>query len=131
MHLPALVLLLFIAVASLFSPLCSALPLDVASSSAGSARWTHANSPSALHSLPLSQPSVDLQPLVPLDNTTPPSAAEETASAPSLSSRKTDGYVAMRLEPERRYARQARYFESPKDRLERRGREMHLLEYLA
>ena len=130
MYLPALVLLLSIAVASLLSPLCSALPLDAASNSAGSARWTHANSPSALHSLPLSQPSVDLQPLVPLDNTTPPSA-EEKASAPSLSSRKTDGYVAMRLEPERRYARQARYFESPKDRLERRGREMHLLEYLA
>ncbi|CBQ68384.1 hypothetical protein sr14685 [Sporisorium reilianum SRZ2] len=117
-HLPALHLLTLTLL--LLQPhLSHGLPLQ---SSANMLRSSFPNSPS--RTLSLSQPSSDLDPLIPVD----PNAAqmqvqeqEQAQQEPSLK----------HLAAERGYARQARLFESPNQHEVRRKREIRLLEYLA
>ncbi|SPO30791.1 uncharacterized protein UTRI_05583_B [Ustilago trichophora] len=93
------------------------LAASLALAETNAARWTHANSPSPLHTLPLSQPSSDLSPRISLL----PSSGSMGDIAAS-----TSGDAGV----ERRYAGQARFFESPNERAVRRGRERRLFEYL-
>ncbi|SPO29761.1 uncharacterized protein UTRI_05583 [Ustilago trichophora] len=109
--------LLFLAVIASIAILASlvvALPL----AETNAARWAHSNSPSPLHTLALSQPSSDLNPRISL---LPSFESMDTVQAG------TNGGAGV----EKRYAGQARFFESPNDRSVRRGRESRLFEYLS
>ena len=107
-------------------------------SNSNSARLTHPNSPSPLHSLPLGQPTSDLQPLtLPPSTTDEPDPTLHSRSQPTsldlLDPQQNEQLTTQRgfLESDRRYARQPRLFESPKDRKSRLRRERQLLAYLA
>lgn len=83
-----------------------------------------ANSPP--HTLSLSQPTSDLNPLVPVD---PDAGQVQTQEQPG--SAQDEETSITYLAAERGYARQAPLFESPSQQASRRKSEVRLLEYLA
>lgn len=145
--LPTTLLLLLLSILTIFATLTASLPLE-----GPNAAWlNHRNSPSASHSLPLGQPSSDLQPLVPvpdaysalpvLTNETGTTHPATDARMNLASKRKQNellherrGYVQEKILDldTRRYLGQAkRVWQSPRERRgSREGRE-RLLEWLA
>ncbi|CDU25301.1 related to Pectin lyase B precursor [Sporisorium scitamineum] len=104
----------------LHSHLSLGLPLQ---SSVNMLRSNLPNSPS--HTLALSQPSSDLNPLIPID----PDAAQGQVQKRPMTAQEESSIKY--LAAERGYSRQARLFESPNQQEWRRKREVRLFEYLA